>query len=774
MFAGINDLPNGLTVSQLGNVFLALISVFSFIILYKGKGRKSAWFLCAGVLFALTFLLSVKMHERYLYPSLAFILAAYVYTKDKRLMMFYAAYSAFFFVNCADVLNLIHNGNALSVIERSMPYLSLLCIILTAALAVCAWRVYARGNGRDLPDLPAITDTAPVYPAPSGAPLKLGWRDWAIMALLTAVYAAAAFYNLGDKTAPQTAWHANAGQYAVFEMDSDKPVKTIALYLGPRVSTGDRVKKRYAISVSNDGHTWDTIKTVNCGSENHYAVFKWMYEDMPFTARFARAESLDNDFFIMEMAFLDADGSVLPVHIYSASPPGDDYIRGDPLISQDPRFLIDEQQLVPETYSFMNSAYFDEIYHARTAYEYIHRLQVYEWTHPPLGKDIISWGIMLFGMAPFGWRFAGAVFGALMLPALYIFAKKMFRGSDWAFFAAILLTCDFMHFVQTRIATIDVFVTFFIIPMYFFMYLYYSLNFFEKKPGRHVHSAFARSLAFLLCCGVFAGLAAASKWEGLYAMAGLPVLFFYTMYRRRLEYRSARAEGRLNAENWNLRYFPAYAAITLCGCLVFFIIVPAAIYALSYIPYMNTPNHPGILKNQIDMFRYHTGLVSSHSFASYWFQWPVMLRPIYYYAATVYQYAGDAKISLSEGITALGNPAVWWAGIAAALYGIRAVSKKSDKTALFLLIAYASQYLPWIFVTRTTYIYHYFPSVPFVILLIAYMFKDYFAPRGPLAAVLYILLTALLFIAFYPALSAFPAPQWYVALLRWMPTWSLS
>ncbi len=34
----------------------------------------------------------------------------------------------------------------------------------------------------------------------------------------------------------------------------------------------------------------------------------------------------------------------------------------------------------------MNSSYFDEIYHARTALEHIENVYPYEITHPPLGK----------------------------------------------------------------------------------------------------------------------------------------------------------------------------------------------------------------------------------------------------------------------------------------------------------------------------------------------------------------------------------------------------
>lgn len=76
----------------------------------------------------------------------------------------------------------------------------------------------------------------------------------------------------------------------------------------------------------------------------------------------------------------------------------------------------------------MNSTYFDEIYHARTAWEHLNGVYPYEITHPPLGKIIISIGIALFGMTPFGWRFSGTLFGVLMLPVIYIFAKGSSAG----------------------------------------------------------------------------------------------------------------------------------------------------------------------------------------------------------------------------------------------------------------------------------------------------------------------------------------------------------
>ena len=170
----------------------------------------------------------------------------------------------------------------------------------------------------------------------------------------------------------------------------------------------------------------------------------------------------DNDASLIELVFLDANGNITR-----------------PLNADAYPTLFDESDLYPERYSFRNSMYFDEIYHARTAYEFLHGLPTYENTHPPLGKIFIALGVAIFGMNPFGWRIMGTLFGIAMLPFIYLLGKKMTRNTPAAALACFLFAFDFMHFTQTRIATIDVYITFFVIAMYYFMYYYCSMSFYD-------------------------------------------------------------------------------------------------------------------------------------------------------------------------------------------------------------------------------------------------------------------------------------------------------
>ena len=145
-------------------------------------------------------------------------------------------------------------------------------------------------------------------------------------------------------------------------------------------------------------------------------------------------------------------------------------------------------------------------------------LEPYENTHPTLGKLMISLGIRLFGMNPFGWRFMGALFGVLMLPVLYHLLKQLFGRTRLAFAGTVLFAFDFMHFTQTRIATIDTYAVFFLLLMYDAMVV-----FLKGDVGR---DSWKRLLPPLLACGVFTGLGIAAKWTAAYGALGLAGLFF--------------------------------------------------------------------------------------------------------------------------------------------------------------------------------------------------------------------------------------------------------
>ena len=207
---------------------------------------------------------------------------------------------------------------------------------------------------------------------------------------------------------------------------------------------------------------------------------------------------------------------------------------------------------------------FDEIYFARAGEEYLQNLRIYENTHPPLSKLLITLSMALFGGMPhghglggwtglnalvghmgngdnsYGWRFLDVVFGALVVMLLYVFAKRVTGSTLFATVTALLLSFDGMHFVQSRIATPEGFVVFFsTLAVYAFYRFWISSQVGERKnvdvPGWGLAAGAGGSLAAGLVLAflgrlVFGFDTASTVIVTLYAGCGIYLLVRYLLF----------------------------------------------------------------------------------------------------------------------------------------------------------------------------------------------------------------------------------------------------
>lgn len=532
---------------------------------------------------------------------------------------------------------------------------------------------------------------------------RLTRKDLILMAVITVIFAFVDFWNLGNTKSPET-FADLSGKTATISFSRDAKPQTIAYFSGTGTGT-------YYIDFSYDGVNYSSAAEI---TQSYGDVLKWhnfpiLPPDAPVSARIRAEESP----FLGELVFLDTDGNAIP---YTTDCPE----------------LQDEADLLVTTSTFRDSCYFDEIYHARTAWEHLHGVWPYEISHPPLGKLIIGLGISLFGMTPFGWRFSGTLFGVLMLPLIYIFIKKMLDDTLAAACGTVLLATDFLHFVQTRIATIDTYAVFFILAMYLFMYLFITTD--EKR--------------YLALSGVLFGLGAASKWTCLYAGAGLAVIWLVYHLRHREKF---------------LKDIPF--------SVLFFVVVPAVIYYVSYIPYglakgdvpvFSAGYAATVWENQKFMFNYHSALVAEHPYSSKWYMWLLDIRPILYYL----EYTDDG---LRSSFGAFMNPLLCWGGLVALfVVGWDAILNKS-RSAMFIIAGYLAQLVPWMFVTRLTFEYHYFPCSVFLVLALAYVFTI-IKKNSKCYVYAFTALSVILFIWFYPVLSGAYVDS-NTVMFKWLPTW---
>lgn len=363
-------------------------------------------------------------------------------------------------------------------------------------------------------------------------------------------------------------------------------------------------------------------------------------------------------------------------------------------------FLIRVIRLdIPKTYIF------DEVYHAFTAVEMEKgnlaawewwntppKGFAYEWTHPPLAKEMMILGIKIFGENSFAWRFPVALFGAGVIVLGYLLGKQLFNQRV-GLITAFLLNFDGLVFVQSRIGMNDTFFLFFMLLAFYLFTRYRSeagSSLFQPAPGsasiqRPGHStlffpmggvrgALEKGDTHLLFMSISLGLALASKWTAMYAIGILGGLFLFRavaneFFRSTL---STLIKKSSDSTQSDLGQDEAVSceATKIVGrhllrgffkFLLIFLAIPLLVYLFTYLPFFaggHTWQQFDGLQHQ--MWWYHTGLKATHPFTSSWYSWPFMFRPVWYYV--------DYGKETIANIYAMGNPAIWWFGLLAVGY----------------------------------------------------------------------------------------------------------
>ena len=87
--------------------------------------------------------------------------------------------------------------------------------------------------------------------------------------------------------------------------------------------------------------------------------------------------------------------------------------------------------------------------------------------------------------------------------------------------------------------------------------------------------------------------------------------------------------------------------------------------------------------------------------------------------------------------------------------------------------AFLFQFGPWLFISRATFIYHYFSSVPFMIFAIVYIIRELVEKKTVSFRVvgIYLAAVATLFVVYYPILSGLPVQKTYADALKIFSTW---
>jgi dolichyl-phosphate-mannose--protein O-mannosyl transferase len=334
--------------------------------------------------------------------------------------------------------------------------------------------------------------------------------------------------------------------------------------------------------------------------------------------------------------------------------------------------------------------------------------------HPPFGKILIAGGEWVFGLTPFGWRFAVAAAGSLAILILARVARRMTRSTLLGCVAGLLLALDGLEFVMSRTALLDIFVMFWVLAAFALLVIDR-----DRTRGRYAGAA-ARGETrpprlgvrwLRLGAGVCLGLACASKWNGVWYV---PAFFALTLA---WDIGARRAAG-LTAGR------PAGAALGAAGGrAATFTVLPLATYLATWTGWLATSSgydrqwaaqhgiHTPVIAPLVSLLEYHkamlafnTGLTTHHPYQSKPWTWLLISRPVSYYW---------------QEVLAIGTPLLWWTSILALLFCLGWWLARRDWRAGAVLLGVAAGWLPWfLFADRTQFYFYAVVFVPFLVLSI--------------------------------------------------------
>lgn len=419
---------------------------------------------------------------------------------------------------------------------------------------------------------------------------------------------------------------------------------------------------------------------------------------------------------------------------------------------------------------------FDEVYFPVFAEKFLHGELAFD-AHPTLGKLLIVPGIAAFGNEQFGWRVIVCLFGLAFIGLMAWGAKRKGADRTEILIVASLAALSGMLVTYSRVGLIDGILAFFT-----FLAFFYSLRA-EKKWH-------------FLVLGLLIGLAVSVKWIAI----GIIAPIGYLAWRRK--------------HLWEFIVALALAGVTYLGIETFARIITGSEHIWADIREWNW-----------QAWNYHRTLTATHPWSSQWWSWPLMLRPVLMYYQTNAQ-------GMQEVITNLDNPLLWWSSTVAVILSIIRVvklalteEKKSvaltlgfvfalallvnqvlirnfqgillglfvlasltvyvlrgregmdrvkaevfDHPLVPLLIGYFAFFVPWMFIGRVVFIYHYLPSLIFAFLMLGYWLHEWYR-RSPVWCVAFLFVIFATTVFYLPLNMGLPIPKGFEELHFPIKSW---
>jgi dolichyl-phosphate-mannose--protein O-mannosyl transferase len=451
--------------------------------------------------------------------------------------------------------------------------------------------------------------------------------------------------------------------------------------------------------------------------------------------------------------------------------------------------VFDEKHYVPQAWQMLRNGGYED----NPGYELT--------VHPPLGKTLISAGEWLLGYDGWGWRLSSAIAGTIMILLIIRIARRLTRSTLLGGVAGVLLICDGVSHLQSRMGMLDSFLALFVLAA--FACLLVDRDQVRSRlatavaEGWATESRFGPRLGFRwwrFAAGLCVGLSCGVKWSGLYWVAafGLLAVFWDVSARRAAGVRRPWL-GALNRDVlpalWSLALIPVLAYLSTwwawfagettvdrhaVGIQVAephgFTVIPDALRALWY--------YSG------NVLAFHENLTTPanpHPWESKPWTWPMGLRPMLYYYASGSDVSGCGQSECVRATMLIGTPAMWWLSLPALAWGAWRTFTRFDWRYAAVGVGYLAGLLPWFMnVDRQMYFFYMTPVAPFLVLGLVLVLGEVLGRHragyerrrtGVLVLSLYVGLVVANFAWLWPILNGVSITNGHWNSELWLPSW---
>ncbi|MEK7603843.1 MAG: phospholipid carrier-dependent glycosyltransferase [Patescibacteria group bacterium] len=409
-------------------------------------------------------------------------------------------------------------------------------------------------------------------------------------------------------------------------------------------------------------------------------------------------------------------------------------------------------------FGYPDETVFDEVHFGKFVSGY-YTGEYYFDIHPPLGKLIIAGFAKLFNIKPeFNFaeigekfpdkkylvlRFLPVLAGTLLPVIIFLLILELGLSRIAAFAGGLFIIFENAILTQSRLMLLDPFLL---------LFGFASLLFYFKSRSA-LHTARYRVLM-----SVFAGLAVSIKWTGLSFIA-IPIIIEMWEYRMSLSYKNL-----IRYFKWLISFVGIVLTVYFSVFLLHFALLPKPGPGDAFMKpgFRDNSIVKNILDLNIEMYRSNQRLTATHPYNSSWYEWPFMVRPIYYWVKD------NARIYL------FGNPVIWWSSTIAIAFGIKYLvlsinKRKLDEVLAILFGGYVINLLPFIGIKRVMFLYHYLIALIFAIMILCYLIDKNKNSRNIFTVIVAVAIAA--FIFFAPLSYGLPLSDKSYEARVWFSVW---